>query len=152
MVRPRPGARGGIVLRIGVSRHVLGRHRSPSDYLDGNQGDEITVEFTVVGMHFLGLNGGPRFTFNQAVSFMVHTDSQAETDRCWNAIVCNGGLESQCGWCSGRFGLLCQITPRALLDGLADPDRAAAKRVMDVMMGTKKIDIVAHERALGRFG
>ena len=127
--------------------HVDARHLSPSDYPDGKQGDELTVEFTVLGMPFLGLNGGPQFKFNQAVSFQVYTDNQAETDRYWDAIVGNGGEESQCGWCKDKFGLSWQITPRALMKAVTDPDKAAAKRAMEAMMGMKKIDIAAIERA-----
>ena len=127
--------------------HVNARHLSPSDYPDGKQGDELTVEFTVLGMPFLGLNGGPMFKFNEAVSFQVYTDSQAETDRYWDAIVSDGGQESQCGWCKDKFGLSWQITPRALMNAMADPDRAAAKRAMEAMMGMRKIDIAAIERA-----
>jgi predicted 3-demethylubiquinone-9 3-methyltransferase (glyoxalase superfamily) len=127
--------------------HVNARHLSPSDYPAGKQGDELTVEFTVLGMPFLGLNGGPHFKLNEAVSFLVFTDSQEETDRYWNAIVENGGQESQCGWCKDKFGLSWQITPRALMNAMADPDRAAAKRAMEAMMGMRKIDIAAIERA-----
>lgn len=127
--------------------HVNARHLVPSDYPAGKQGDELTVEFTVLGMPFLGLNGGPHFKFNEAVSFQVYTDSQEETDRYWNAIVENGGQESQCGWCKDRFGLSWQITPRALMRAIGDPDRAAAKRAMEAMMGMRKIDIAAIERA-----
>ncbi len=127
--------------------HVGARNSSPSDYPDGKQGDELLVEFTVLGNPFLGLNGGPTFKFSQAVSFLVYTDSQEETDRYWSAIVDNGGEESACGWCKDKYGLSWQITPRALLNGMADPDRAAAKRVMEAMMTMKKIDIAAIERA-----
>ena len=127
--------------------HVDARHLSPSDYPGGEQGGEITVEFTVLGMTFLGLNGGPHFKFNEAFSLQVYTESQAETDRYWNAIVGNGGQGSQCGWCKDMFGLSWQITPRALMDAMADPDRAAAKRAMDAMMAMTKIDIAAIERA-----
>jgi predicted 3-demethylubiquinone-9 3-methyltransferase (glyoxalase superfamily) len=127
--------------------HVDAHHVAPSDYPDGKQGNELTVEFTVLGMPFVGLNGGPLFKFNEAVSFQVYTDSQDETDRYWNAIVGNGGEESQCGWCKDKFGLSWQIVPRALLSAFADPDRAAAKRAMDAMMGMKRIDIAAIERA-----
>jgi predicted 3-demethylubiquinone-9 3-methyltransferase (glyoxalase superfamily) len=127
--------------------HVNARHAAPSDYPDGKRGDELVVEFTVLGMPFLGLNGGGDFKFNQAVSFLVYTDSQEETDHYWNAIVENDGQESQCGWCKDKFGLSWQITPRALLEAIADPDRAAAKRAMEAMMGMKKIDIAAIERA-----
>ncbi len=127
--------------------HVKSRHQSPSDYPDGKRGDELMVEFTVLGMPFLGLNGGSHFRFNEAVSFQVYTDSQEETDRYWNAIVGNGGQELQCGWCKDKFGVSWQITPRALMNAMADPDRAAAKRAMEAMMGMRKIDIAAIERA-----
>jgi predicted 3-demethylubiquinone-9 3-methyltransferase (glyoxalase superfamily) len=127
--------------------HVVARHRSPSDYPAGKQDDELIVEFTVLGMPFLGLNGGPQFKFNEAVSFQVYTDSQEETDRYWNAIVGNGGQESECGWCKDKFGLSWQITPRALMNAVTDPDKAAAKRAMEAMMGMRKIDIAAIERA-----
>ena len=127
--------------------HVDACHVSPSDYPAGKQGDELTVEFTVLGMPFLGLNAGPAFKFNEAVSFQVYTDSQEETDRYWNAIVGNGGQESQCGWCKDRFGLSWQITPRPLMNAMADPDRAAAKRAMKAMMSMRKIDIAAIENA-----
>jgi predicted 3-demethylubiquinone-9 3-methyltransferase (glyoxalase superfamily) len=127
--------------------HVIARHQAPSDYPAGKQGDELTVEFTVLGMPFVGLNGGPHFTFNEAISFQVYTDSQDETDRYWDAIVRNGGQESQCGWCKDKFGLSWQIVPRVLLDAIADPDKVAAKRAMDAMMGMRKIDIAVIERA-----
>ena len=107
----------------------------------------LTVEFTVLGLDFLGLNGGPVFTFDEAISFQVYTDDQAETDRYWNAIVGNGGTASQCGWCKDRFGLSWQITPRALIRMMTNPDRAAAKRAMDAMMTMQKIDIAAIEAA-----
>ncbi len=123
------------------------RYHAVSDYPDGKQGDELTVEFTVLGMPFLGLNGGPRFRFSEAISFQVFTDTQAETDRYWDAIAGNGGVESQCGWCKDRFGLSWQIIPRALTQAMADPDRDAAKRVMQAMMGMRRIDIAAIERA-----
>jgi predicted 3-demethylubiquinone-9 3-methyltransferase (glyoxalase superfamily) len=126
---------------------VDSRHLSPSDYPGGKQGDELMVEFTVLGRPFLGLAGGPTFKFSQAVSFIVYTDSQEETDRYWNAIVGNGGEESECGWCKDKFGLSWQITPRALMNAMGDPDRAAAKRSMEAMMGMRKIDIAAIERA-----
>jgi predicted 3-demethylubiquinone-9 3-methyltransferase (glyoxalase superfamily) len=127
--------------------HVDARLLAPTDYPAGKQGDELTVEFTVLGMPFVGLNGGPHFSFNEAVSFQVYTESQEETDRYWNAIVANGGQESQCGWCKDRFGLSWQIVPRVLLDAIADPDRAAAKRAMNVMMDMGKINIAAVQRA-----
>lgn len=126
---------------------VNARLSAPSDYPGGKQGNELTVEFTVLGMPFVGLNGGPTFKHSEAVSFMVYTDSQEETDRYWNAIVGNGGQESQCGWCKDKFGLSWQITPRALMKAMTDPDKAAAKRAMEAMMGMKKIDIAAIERA-----
>jgi 2-polyprenyl-6-hydroxyphenyl methylase/3-demethylubiquinone-9 3-methyltransferase len=126
-------------------------HRAPGDYPDGKQGDVLTVEFTVVGIPCLGLNGGPHFKHNEAFSFQIATDDQAETDRLWNAIVGNGGQESACGWCKDRWGLSWQITPRALIAAISDPDRAAAKRAFDAMMTMKKIDIAAIEAArLGR--
>ena len=122
--------------------------RAPGDYPSGKEGDVLTVEFTVLGMPFLGLNGGPEFHFDDAVSFMVYTKDQAETDRYWNAIVDNGGSESACGWCKDRFGLSWQITPRRLMELIADPDREVAKRAFDAMMGMKKIDIAALETAV----
>ncbi|HET7412095.1 MAG TPA: VOC family protein, partial [Pararhizobium sp.] len=121
--------------------------RSPLDYPSGKEGDVITVEFTVLGMPFLGLNGGSEFKFDEAVSFQVYTDDQAETDRYWNAIVENGGSESVCGWCKDRFGLSWQITPRELMDAISDPDTAAARRAMQAMMKMKKIDIAEIRRA-----
>ena len=120
---------------------------APGDYPDGKQGDELTVEFTVIGRSFVGLNGGPHFKPNEAVSFMVITEDQAETDRYWNAIVGNGGAESECGWCKDRWGFSWQITPRVLLEGNTDPDPAVAKRVFDAMMTMKKIDVAAIEAA-----
>ncbi len=122
-------------------------HTFPSDYPGGKQGDEITVEFTVLGRAFVGLNGGPNFKPNEAVSFMVLTEDQAETDRYWHAITSNGGAESACGWCKDRWGFSWQITPRALLDAMNGSDRAAAKRAADAMMQMKKIDIAAIRRA-----
>jgi predicted 3-demethylubiquinone-9 3-methyltransferase (glyoxalase superfamily) len=127
--------------------HVGTSHASPSDYPAGKQGDELMVEFTVLDMPFLGLNAGPNVTFNEAVSFQVFTDSQEETDRYWNAIVNNGGQESECSWCKDKYGVSWQIVPRALLNAIRDPDKAAAKRAMEAMMGMKKIDIAAIERA-----
>jgi len=121
--------------------------RAPGDYPDGKQGDVLTVEFTVAGIPCIGLNGGPHFKQSEAFSFQIATDDQAETDRLWNAIVNNGGQESDCGWCKDRWGLSWQITPRALTDAIADPDRAAAKRAFDAMMTMKKIDVAAIEAA-----
>ena len=119
-----------------------------TDFPDGKQGDELTVEFTVLGQPFLGLNGGPNFKPNEAVSFMVMTDDQEETDRYWNAIVDNGGAESECGWCKDKWGFSWQITPRALIRAMDNPDREAAKRAMDAMMAMQKIDIAKIEEAV----
>ena len=120
---------------------------SPADNPSTKRGEEITVEFTVCGQSFIGLNGGPNFTPNEAVSFQVFTDDQEETDRYWNAIVGNGGQESQCSWCKDRWGFSWQIVPRALMAGMADPDPAAAQRVMQAMMTMQKIDIATIEAA-----
>ncbi|WP_363352434.1 VOC family protein [Methylocystis echinoides] len=127
--------------------HVSAANASPNDNPSAKQGEELTVEFTVLGRAFIGLNGGPHFKPNQAVSFMILTDDQAETDRYWNAIVGNGGEESMCGWCRDRWGFSWQITPRALLAATTDPDRAAAKRAIDAMMTMHKIDIARIEAA-----
>jgi 2-polyprenyl-6-hydroxyphenyl methylase/3-demethylubiquinone-9 3-methyltransferase len=121
--------------------------RAPGDYPAGKEGDVLTVEFTVIGIPCLGLNGGPAFSHNEAFSFQVATDDLAETDRLWNAIVGNGGQESACGWCKDRWGVSWQITPRALTDAITDPDRAAAKRAFEAMMPMTKIDIAAIEAA-----
>jgi 2-polyprenyl-6-hydroxyphenyl methylase/3-demethylubiquinone-9 3-methyltransferase len=122
-------------------------HHAPGDYPSGKQGQALTVEFTVVGVPCLGLNGGPAFKHTEAFSFQIITDSQAETDRYWDAIVSNGGAESMCGWCKDKWGLSWQITPRAMLDALGDPDRAAAKRAFEAMMKMKKLDIATIEAA-----
>jgi len=122
-------------------------HRAPGDYPDGKQGDVLTVEFTVLGIPCVGLNGGPMFPQTEAFSFQVATDDQAETDRYWNAIVGNGGRESDCGWCKDKWGLSWQITPRVLLEAFTDPDRVAAKRAFDAMMTMRKIDVAAIEKA-----
>jgi predicted 3-demethylubiquinone-9 3-methyltransferase (glyoxalase superfamily) len=106
-------------------------YRAPADYPSGKAGDVLTVQFTVMGIPCLGLNGGPAFKQTEAFSFQVATDDQAETDRLWNAIVGNGGQASACGWCKDKWGLSWQITPRALTEGIADPDPAVAKRVFD---------------------
>jgi len=121
-----------------------------ADFPGGKEGSELTVEFTVLGRPFLGLNGGPIFTPNEAVSFMVLTHDQEETDRYWNAIVGNGGEESACGWCKDRWGHSWQITPKRLMELTTDPDRSKAKRAMEVMMTMKKIDIAALEAAARR--
>lgn len=121
--------------------------KAPSDYPDGTEGDVLTVEFTVMGIPCIGLNGGPHFQQSEAFSFQIATDDQEETDRYWNAIVDNGGQESQCGWCKDRWGLSWQITPRVLSEGMADPDAAVRKRVFEAMMQMKKIDVAAIEAA-----
>jgi len=122
-------------------------HRAPSDYPAGKAGDVLTVEFTVAGIPCIGLNGGPTFTHSEAFSFQIATDDQAETDRLWNAIIDNGGQPSACGWCKDKWGLSWQITPRALTDGMADPDPAVARRVFEAMMTMTKIDVAAIEAA-----
>lgn len=123
-------------------------HRAPGDYPSGKQGDVLTVEFTVIGIPCIGLNGGPAFKHSEAFSFQVATDGQAETDRLWAAIVHNGGQESECGWCKDKWGLSWQITPRVLTAAYTSPDRAAAKRAFEAMMGMRKIDIATIEAAL----
>ena len=125
-------------------------HRAPGDYPDGQQGDVLVVEFTVLGLPCLGLNGGPAFRHSEAFSFQVATADQAETDRYWNAIVGHGGQESACGWCKDRWGISWQITPVQLTRAWTHPDRAAAKRAFDAMMTMKKIDIAAIEAAVAR--
>jgi predicted 3-demethylubiquinone-9 3-methyltransferase (glyoxalase superfamily) len=127
--------------------HVTTALASPADNPSVKRGEEIMVEFTILGQSFVGLNGGPNFTPNEAVSFQVFTDTQEETDGYWDAIVGNGGKESDCSWCKDRWGFSWQIVPRALMDGMADSDPAAAKRVMEAMMTMQKIDIAAIEAA-----
>jgi predicted 3-demethylubiquinone-9 3-methyltransferase (glyoxalase superfamily) len=122
-------------------------HRAPGDYPDGKQGNVLTVEFTVMGIPCIGLNGGSVFKHSEAFSFQIATADQAETDRYWNAIVTNGGAESACGWCKDKWGLSWQITPIALTNAVTDPDPAVAKRAFDAMMRMKKIDIAAIEAA-----
>jgi predicted 3-demethylubiquinone-9 3-methyltransferase (glyoxalase superfamily) len=126
--------------------HVGPAHAAASDYPGGSEGDELTVEFTVLGRSFVGLNGGPNFTPNQAISFMVLTDSQEETDRYWDAITGSGGEESMCGWCKDRWGFSWQITPRRLLE-LTAGGGERAKRAFQAMMTMRKIDIAAIEAA-----
>ena len=121
--------------------------RAPGDYPAGKEGDVLTVAFTVMGIPCIGLNGGPEFQHSEAFSFQVATDDQAETDRLWNAIIDHGGQASVCGWCKDRWGISWQITPHALTDAIADPDRAAAQRAFEAMMGMGKIDIAAIEAA-----
>ena len=124
---------------------VTDAHKAPSDYPGGKKGAVLTVEFTVLGIPCLGLNGGP-FRHNEAFSFQIATENQEETDRYWNAIVNNGGKENDCSWCKDRWGLSWQITPRALTDGLA-AGGAESKRVFEAMMTMKKIDIAKIEAA-----
>ncbi|MBS0453896.1 MAG: VOC family protein [Proteobacteria bacterium] len=121
---------------------------APGDYPDGKEGSILTVEFTVMGIPCVGLNGGPLFKHSEAFSFQVATEDQAETDRLWNAIIDNGGQASECGWCKDRWGLSWQISPRVLTEAVFGPDRAAAKRAFEAMMGMKKIDIATIERAI----
>ena len=126
---------------------VTAVHKSPTDYPNGKAGDVMTVEFTVLGQPFVGLNGSPEFSFTEAVSFQVFTDTQEETDRYWNAIVKNSGQESACSWCKDKFGLSWQIVPRVLMEAIYHPDTASAKRAMEAMMQMVKIDIAKIEAA-----
>ncbi|HXG81801.1 MAG TPA: VOC family protein [Sphingomicrobium sp.] len=126
--------------------HVGPRHEAVGDYPGGKQGDELTVEFTLLGQSFLGLNGGPNFKPNEAVSFVVLTENQEETDRYWDAITKNGGEESMCGWCKDRWGFSWQITPRILIE-LTTEQSERGKRVWNAMMTMKKIDIAKIEAA-----
>ncbi len=128
--------------------HVGAVHHAPADYPDGKEGDVLTVEFNVAGIPCIGLNGGPVFKHNESFSFQIATDDQAETDRLWNAVVGNGGQESDCGWCRDRWGVSWQITPRVLTEAFTSTDRAAAKRAFDAMMTMKKIDVAAIEAAV----
>ena len=123
-------------------------HHAPSDFPSGKEGDILTVEFTVLGIPCIGLNGGDAFKHSEAFSFQVATDDQEETDRYWNAIVGNGGEESVCGWCKDKWGLSWQISPRVLTDAVAGPDKAAAKRAFEAMMDMRKIDVAAIEAAV----
>lgn len=123
-------------------------HRAPSDNPSSNEGDVLTVEFTVIGIPCIGLNGGPGVVHNWAFSFQVATEDQEETDRYWNAIVAGGGQESQCGWCKDRWGVNWQITPAVLTNAFTGSDRAAAKRAFDAMMQMKKIDVATIEAAI----
>lgn len=126
---------------------VTAVHRAPADYPSGKAGDVLTVEFTICGVPCLGLNGGPTFRHNEAFSFQIATDDQAETDRLWDAIVEGGGEESACGWCKDRWGLSWQITPRVLTDALA-AGGDGAKRAFEAMMDMRRIDVAAIERAV----
>lgn len=123
-------------------------HHAPGDFPSGKKGDVLTVEFTVMGIPCIGLNGGPVFTHSEAFSFQVATTDQAETDRYWNAIIGNGGQESECGWCKDKWGLSWQITPIVLINAITHPDPAAAGRAFDAMMQMRKIDIATIEAAL----
>ena len=125
---------------------VIAVHKAPSDYPSGKQGDIITVEFTVMGIPCIGLNGGPMFKHTEAFSFQVATDDQAETDRLWNAIIGNGGSESMCGWCKDRWGIHWQVTPRTLIDAMA-AGGAEAKRAFEAMMTMGKIDVAKIDAA-----
>ena len=123
-------------------------HRAPADYPSGKAGDVLTVDFTVLGIPCVELNGGPEFRHSEAFSFQVATDDQAETDRLWNSIVGNGGQESVCGWCKDKWGLSWQITPRLLTEAFTGGDRAAAQRAFEAMMQMRKIDIATIEAAV----
>ena len=126
--------------------HLGPPHKAVSDYPGGHEGDELTVEFTLLGQSFVGLNGGPNFKPNESVSFMVLTDDQAETDRYWNAITQKGGEESACGWCKDKWGYSRQITPKRLLE-LTTSGGERAKRAFQAMMTMRKIDIARIEAA-----
>ncbi len=123
-------------------------HKAPGDFPGGKKGDALTVDFTILGIPCVGLNGGPIFPHSEAFSFQVHTDTQEETDRYWNAIVEGGGQESACGWCKDKWGLNWQITPRALTAATMGGDAEVAKRAFDAMMTMKKIDIAKIEAAV----
>jgi len=129
---------------------VTAVHRAPGDYPSGKAGNVLTVEFTVLGMDFVGLNGGPQFKFDEAISFQVYTDDQEETDRYWNAIVDNGGEESMCSWCKDRFGLSWQIVPKRLMELMSEKDPAKSKAAFEAMMQMRKIDIAALDAAVER--
>ena len=127
--------------------HVGRANAAPGDFPGGSEGNELTVEFTVLGQRFVGLIGGPNFKPNEAVSFMVVTETQEETDRYWDAIIGNGGAESACGWCKDRWGFSWQITPKRLLDLMANSEPDVAKRVFEAMMTMTRIDIATLEVA-----
>ncbi|MFO1435358.1 MAG: VOC family protein [Gammaproteobacteria bacterium] len=122
-------------------------HSAPTDYPNGKAGDTLTVNFTVAGIPCLGINGGPVFKHSEAFSFQILTETQAETDRYWDAIIANGGEESQCGWCKDKWGISWQITPRILTDAIAKGGEAA-KRAFEAMMPMRKIDIATIEAAI----
>jgi 2-polyprenyl-6-hydroxyphenyl methylase/3-demethylubiquinone-9 3-methyltransferase len=123
-------------------------HLAPGDYPSGKKGDVLTVEFTVLGIPCIGLNGGPTFKHSEAFSFQIATEDQEETDRYWNAIVNNGGQESECGWCKDKWGLSWQITPTILVQAITNKDPLVAERAFDAMMQMKKIEIAAIEKAI----
>ncbi|WP_443969754.1 VOC family protein [Sphingobium sp. CR28] len=127
--------------------HIVTALKSPADNPSMKEGGELVVEFILAGQSFIGLNGGPNFKFNEAVSIQIHTEDQAETDRLWEAIVSNGGAESACSWCKDKWGMNWQIVPRRLTELMADPDPDVARRVMQAMMTMRKIDIAGIERA-----
>ena len=127
---------------------VKGVFHAPADFPGGKQGDVLTVDFTVLGIPCIGLNGGPVFKQSEAFSFQVATDDQAETDRYWNAIVGNGGQESECGWCKDKWGVSWQITPRVLTEAFTSPDREVARRAFEAMMTMRKIDVAKIEAAV----
>lgn len=127
---------------------VTAVHKAPADYPSGKAGDVITVEFTVMGVPCIGLNGGKAFSHSEAFSFQVATDSQEETDRYWDAIVGNGGSESVCGWCKDKWGLSWQISPRILTEAVASAERGVAKRAFEAMLQMGRIDIAAIEKAI----
>ncbi|WP_341798597.1 MULTISPECIES: VOC family protein [unclassified Pseudomonas] len=127
---------------------VVALHQAPADYPSGKEGDVITVEFTVMGIPCVGLNGGSTFKHCEAFSFQVSTEDQAETDRLWDAIIANGGEASVCGWCKDKWGISWQITPRILIEAIGHSDRAAAKRAFEAMMQMGKIDVARISAAL----
>lgn len=123
---------------------------APADNPSTGQGDVLVVEFTLAGQQFVAMNGGPQFTFTEAVSFHIFTDDQAETDRLWDAITRDGGAESMCGWCKDRWGMSWQITPRRMMELLSDPDRAKSRRAFEAMMTMRKLDVATLEAAAAR--
>ena len=147
----RPAAEFYVSLGLPDSR-IGSVFASPADNPSSRAGSELVVEFTLAGQSFVGLNGGPIFPQTEAVSFMIHTDDQAETDHLWNAIVGNGGAESECGWCKDRWGVSWQITPRRLLEFYSDPNPARARAAFEAMMTMKKIDIATLEAAADAAG
>ena len=123
-------------------------HRAPGDFPGGKEGDVLTVQFTVCGIPCMGLNGGPQFPQSESFSFQIATDDQAETDRYWDAIVGNGGQESECGWCKDKWGMSWQITPRALTEAMASGEPGVPERAFAAMMTMQRIDVATIERAV----